>query len=129
MTISFSFCVLFWIALSLGMFIDNVVNVWGDRSYPLFWIGEILSLIIQWGFLFYLINIYGSPCSVIFSAFLNHYLTLCFQCCRVDSCCYTEPVRFDGGESDTIAPEYDSPAEDKSAQGIPGDHKKLFVSI
>ena len=68
-TISLSFCVFFWIAVALGMFIDNIANVWGDRYYPLFWIGELLSLVIQWGFLFYLINIYGSPCLVYLSFF------------------------------------------------------------
>ncbi|CBY30577.1 unnamed protein product [Oikopleura dioica] len=70
-TISFSFCIFIWIAVASTMFIENVVNIFGDRSYPLFWIGELISFMIQWGFLFYLININGSPCN----------------CCAIESCC------------------------------------------
>merc|ERR1712004_348227 len=46
-TISFSFCIFFWIVVAMRMFIDNLANYWGDRYYPLFWIGELLSLVIQ----------------------------------------------------------------------------------
>ena len=59
-TISFSFCIFFWIVVALGMFVENY---W---RYPYAYIGEFLCFMIQWGFLFYLINIYGSPCAVLF---------------------------------------------------------------
>ncbi|CBY23901.1 unnamed protein product [Oikopleura dioica] len=80
-TISFSFCIFFWIVVAMAMFIDNY---WCYESYygyyycytdyPYVFVGELLCFMIQWGFLFYFINMLGSPC----------------QCCAVDSCCYTE---------------------------------------
>ncbi|CBY09565.1 unnamed protein product [Oikopleura dioica] len=75
-TISFSFCIFIWIAVASTMFIENVVNVWGDRSYPLFWIG----------------------------------------CCAIESCCYTEALRFDDGNSDANA--LHEPARDSDFQQI-----------
>merc|ERR1719223_2190218 len=53
-TISFSFCIFFWIVVAVGMFKYY-------RYYPYAYVGELLCFMIQWGFLFYLINIYGHP--------------------------------------------------------------------
>merc|ERR1712127_246555 len=77
-TISFSFCIFFWIIVAMGMFIDNYYcsSSWYYcyMHYPYDFIGELLCFMIQWGFLFYFINMLGSPC----------------QCCPADSSCYTE---------------------------------------
>jgi len=82
-TISFSFCIFFWIVVAMAMFIDNYWQHCTDYYcngyhyhviYPYVFVGELLCFMIQWGFLFYFINMLGSPC----------------QCCAVDSCCYTE---------------------------------------
>merc|ERR1719215_91548 len=52
-TISFSFCIFFWIVV--------VVGIYTRSYYPYAYVGELLCFMIQWGFLFYLINIYGHP--------------------------------------------------------------------
>ena len=58
-TISFSFCIFFLIVVAVGMFKYY-------SYYPYAYVGELLCFMIQWGFLFYLINIYGHPGAVIF---------------------------------------------------------------
>ena len=68
-TISFSFCIFFWIVVAMGMFIDNFYcySYYGwycYTYYPYAFIGELLCFMIQWGFLFYFINMLGSPCQV-----------------------------------------------------------------
>jgi hypothetical protein len=66
-TISFSFCIFFWIVVAMSMFIDNYYCYSGwycYAHYPYAFIGELLCFMIQWGFLFYFINMLGSPCQV-----------------------------------------------------------------
>ncbi|CAG5099539.1 Oidioi.mRNA.OKI2018_I69.XSR.g16571.t1.cds [Oikopleura dioica] len=68
-TIGWSFCIFFYLVQGIGTFMYYYY-------YPIMMVGELLCFMIQWGFLFYIINIYGAPC----------------QCCSKDSCCYTEAI-------------------------------------
>merc|ERR1712004_316119 len=52
-TISFSFGIFWWLVVFVGG--------WVRYYYPYALVGELLCFMIQWGFLFYMINILGHP--------------------------------------------------------------------
>ena len=80
-TISFSFCIFFWIVVAMGMFIDNYYcggyYYYCYTYYPYAFVGELLCFMIQWGFLFYFINMLGSPCTVVPLFSVPLFLVLC----------------------------------------------------
>ncbi|CAG5099537.1 Oidioi.mRNA.OKI2018_I69.XSR.g16570.t1.cds [Oikopleura dioica] len=71
-TMGFCFVIFFYVVIVVGVFTDDRYS----PDYPYVLPGELLCFMIQFAFLFFIINIYGVPC----------------QCCSEESPCYTEPI-------------------------------------